>query len=402
MGKTLSRGAYDGLSLVWGGVESEADDRASQAGRDRMSGGIRRPWTPEEEARLVALTESGQTIAQIAALLNRSTPSISNKQDAMQIGKVRNIHNRPAPPRSMREVASPPPMSMDEQIPAWLEQLRPVEFPAPDVPETTTSPNPYTIVAGDFHFPQQCDASIAILLETIRQLKPQELILNGDTVDLLAVSKYPKDQRYKWDLQEEVVAFHRFLHQVMQIGGAWGMTIRETEANHSGNGTASRWHRYLSDRVPVLYAHPEAQQLLNYETWFYPTWAPIALVDSAIIAEDLLVLHGDMVRKHAAYSARGHAEKWHSSVMHSHTHRMGCSFERIPAIGTRPEHIRRAFEIGCMCSLQPSYVSAPNWTNGFAIVSHGDRDAEYGVELVSIQNGRATVATLGQTLVAGG
>lgn len=360
----------------------------------------KRLWTADEEATLTALTNSGKGIAEIALLMNRSSGSIHNKQEAMHIGKMRRLYMTPRPPQTMEEAS--PYKDAADQVPAWLEQLRPVQLPAPEPAVVTTSANPFTLVAGDFHFPQHCPDSIAILLETIRQLKPQELILNGDTVDLLAVSRYPKDQRHTWDLQQEVVAFHEFLHEVMRISNGWGMTIRETEANHSGNGTASRWHRYLSDRVPVLYGHPEAEALLNYETWFYPTWAPIALVESAIIADDLLVLHGDMVRKHAAYSARGHAEKWHSSVMHSHTHRMGCSFERIPAVGNRPEHVRRAFEIGCMCSLKPSYVSAPNWTNGFAVIAHGAEQGEYGVELVSVQRGRAVVAALGQTITAGG
>jgi len=114
----------------------------------------------------------------------------------------------------------------------------------------------------------------------------------------------------------------------------------------------------------------------------------------------LLVLHGDLVRKHAAYSARGHAEKWHSSVMHSHTHRMGSSLERIPAVGTRAEAVRRAYEIGCLCNLQPSYVSAPNWTNGFAIISHDAEEQDYGVELVNIQRGQAVVCTAGMTIRA--
>jgi len=112
------------------------------------------------------------------------------------------------------------------------------------------------------------------------------------------------------------------------------------------------------------------------------------------------VLHGDLVRKHAAYSARGHAEKWHSSVMHSHTHRLGSSMERVPSVGTRSEAVRRAYEIGCMCNLQPSYVSAPNWTNGFAIIAHDANELDYGVELVSVSRGQAVVAALGQTVRA--
>jgi len=53
-----------------------------------------------------------------------------------------------------------------------------------------------------------------------------------------------------------------------------------------------------------------------------------------------------------------------------------------------------------MCDLNPSYVSAPNWTNGFAIVSHGDEPGLYGVELVNVVKDRAVVAALGTTIIA--
>ena len=86
--------------------------------------------------------------------------------------------------------------------------------------------------------------------------------------------------------------------------------------------------------------------------------------------------------------------------MHSHTHRMGQSLERIPAVGTRPEGVRRSHEIGAMCNLRPSYVSAPNWTNGFAIVAHDPAELDYGVELVNVSRGQAVVAALGQTVRA--
>ena len=355
-------------------------------------------WTPEEEQTLRDLTEARLTIAQISQQMRRSYASVHNKQQVLGVGVVRNLKNKAD--GLDRALFDPAAKVGQDQIPEWLEQLRPVALPAPDKPKRTVEAGAYTVVAGDFHFPAQSNASLAILLEVIETLRPQRLILNGDTVDLLAVSRYPKDQRYTWDLRQEVTEFHKFLHLAHGIGSAWGMDIVETEANHSGNGTASRWHRYLSDRVPVLYGHPKAEELLRYEAWFYPEWCPIRLADHVLIADELLVLHGDMVRKHAAYSARGHAEKWHSSVMHSHTHRMGSSLERIPAVGNRSEQVRRAYEIGCMCDLNPSYVSAPNWTNGFAIVAHNDDPGGYGVELVNVVNDRAVVAAIGKTVIA--
>ena len=356
------------------------------------------PWTAEDERTLRDLTQARLTIAQIAQQMERSYASVHNKQQVLGIGVVRNLKHKAD--GLDRALFDPTAKIGQDQIPEWLDQLRPVALPAPDKPKRTVEAGAYTVVAGDFHFPAQSNASLAILLEVISQLRPKRLILNGDTVDLLAVSRYPKDQRYTWDLRREVTEFHKFLHVAHGIGSAWGMEFVETEANHSGNGTASRWHRYLSDRVPVLYGHPKAEELLRYEAWFYPEWCPIRLADHVLIADELLVLHGDLVRKHAAYSARGHAEKWHSSVMHSHTHRMGSSLERIPAVGNRPEQVRRAYEIGCLCDLNPSYVSAPNWTNGFAIIAHNDDPGGYGVELVNVVNDRAVVAAIGKTVIA--
>lgn len=373
-----------------------------------------RPWSPSEEQALRDACAAGIGGAEIARTLfpSRTTKSVEQKIRANRLGifalaREGRLAAPPAPPR--HDPLPPAPPAIDrgatespylDSIPEWLDALRPVQLPAPEPSTAQLTPGAFTIVASDLHFPQHCEQSIAILLETIRQLRPTRLVLNGDTVDLLAVSRYPKDQRHTWSLREEVTAFHAFLHQAMSIGNAWGMTILETEANHSGNGTASRWHRYLSDRVPHLYNHPEAQRLLSYETWFYPSWCPIALVDSLVIADDLLVIHGDLVRKFGAYSARGHMEKWQSSVMHGHTHRIGQSMQRIPAVGSRPNALRRAFETGCLCRLDPSYVTAPDWANGFAIVAHDADETDYGVELVTIQRGQAVVTALGQTVRA--
>lgn len=348
------------------------------------------PWSPEELAVLYAALDEGMTTPEIhrTHFPHRSFTAVKNK---ITNGRLR-VEPRPAP-EDIRADADP-----RDPIPAWLDALRPVQLPAPQPVKARAEASSCTLIAGDFHFPHECPATVAVFLATVERLRPKRVILNGDTVDLLAVSRYPKDQRHVHPLRDEVTHFHAFLHRLWSLGQAWDMEIVETEANHSGNGTASRWHRYLSDRVPVLYAHDRAKELLAYETWFYPEWCPIRLVESVVIADELLVIHGDIVRKNGAYSARGHMEKWQSSVLHSHTHRMGQSVRRIPGIPGRPDAVQRAYEIGCMCQLNPSYASAPDWTNGFAIVTEGD--GSYGVELVTVSHGQATIVALGETITA--
>lgn len=287
-----------------------------------------------------------------------------------------------------------------ERYRALYDWLRPVELPAPGRPTVTETPNAYTMVMGDFHFPNHDERTCAVFLQAVAALRPRQVILNGDTVDLLAVSRYPKDARaqFQWTLRDEVHAFHAFLRDLHGIGDAWGMEVVETEANHSGNGTASRWWRYLSDRCPELLGHDDAESILAYERWFFPKWSTITLVPEVVIADDLLILHGDMVRGKGGYTARAHQEKWMSSTLNSHTHRMGSTVRRVPARGSRPEGILRSYEIGCACNLEPVYTRVPDWTNGFAVIAHAAES--YGVELCNVVNGRASVAAIGASLAA--
>lgn len=280
--------------------------------------------------------------------------------------------------------------------------LRPVELPAPEKHKVIGKPNPYTLVISDQHFPSHDQPTLAIFLQSVAALKPRRVILNGDTVDLLAVSKYPKDARarFTWKLRDEVQAFHGFLRELHGLGDAWDMEVVETNSNHAGNGTGGRWWRYLSDRCPELLGHDDAEAMLSYERWFYPKWSSITLVESVVIADDLLVLHGDMVRGNGGYTARGHAEKWQSSTLNGHSHRLGSSIRRLPAVGSRPEGIRRAYESGCACDLSPVYSSAPDWSLGFAVIAHDDANASYGVELVNVVGKIAVVAAIGASLAA--
>ena len=286
--------------------------------------------------------------------------------------------------------------SRADEVADWWDSFRPVQVPAPPARATTATANVgVTVVASDLHFPLQDDAAVGVLLRTIEELQPERVILNGDLPDLLAISKYPKDVRQTWPLQDEATAFHTFLHDLERILPVDAALI-EIDANHSGNGTESRWWRYLSDRIPELLKMQRALDTMSYQAWWHPAWSRIQMKPELVIADDLLVTHGTFVRRGGGMSARAHSESYLNSVMHGHTHRQGSSMRRVPAIGGRGEQVIRAYEIGCLCRLDPGYVTVPDWTQGFAIVVEGA--GHYAVELVTIENGAATVAALGRTI----
>lgn len=255
--------------------------------------------------------------------------------------------------------------------------------------------NDFVIVAGDLHFPTQCKKSIGILFETIRELKPKTIILNGDTLDMLAISRYPKDIRHNHNLLEERVQYQQFLKDLIEI--ADGASIIETDANHSGNGTDGRWFRYLSERIGELACLPEIAEKLSYANIFLGDLQEhVTMCDYVSITDELVAIHGDVVRKHGGYSARGMLEKYNHSLIMGHTHRLGMTCQRLPGLGFKKEKQLYAYEMGCLCDLKPVYASAPNWQNGFGIVAVSGSD--FGVEPVLIQDGKAVVTTLGKTI----
>lgn len=137
-------------------------------------------WSIDRIEELKRRVKAGETARDIGEAMGETYGSVTNAKNAYLSAGERQP--------TLRQRNAPLDLAVGDrdQIPEWLDKLRPVALPAPPKARTTTTPGDFTIVAGDFHFPQQCDASISVLLETVRQLKPKRVILNGDTVDLLA------------------------------------------------------------------------------------------------------------------------------------------------------------------------------------------------------------------------
>lgn len=285
-----------------------------------------------------------------------------------------------------------------EQIFEFFEELAPINVMNKiSTPSVKDSVEDVAIVIGDMHFPLHCQKTIDIFYETVRQLRPKTIVLNGDTVDMLATSRFPKDVRKIHKLSDERVEYHKFLDNLLKVSGK--AKILETNANHSGNSNEGRWWRFLSERIGELADLPDVLERLSYENVFLgPYQKHVSLVDHVELTDDFIVLHGDVVRKNGGYSARGMLEKLQVSLMHNHTHRFGFTAQRIPAIGKRKDKQIYAWENAAACDLNPCYTSFPNWQNGFSIV--GLDGQNFSVEQVMVNNGVANVATLGCTIKA--
>jgi len=282
----------------------------------------------------------------------------------------------------------------EDEVLEFLSQLAPIKVSPRYEKESKMTLNDYAVVGSDFHFGCHDNKAIDIFLETIFQLKPKTIILNGDTMDFLAISKYPKDMKHNWSLQTERVEYHAFLDELINISG--GAEIFETVSNHSGQSIGGRWRRYLADRIGELACLPEITETLSYENVFMGDYKNRIKHVDYVDLNGLIVTHGETVRKNGGASARGEIDKWHTSILHGHTHRIGATCQRIPTIAGREEKQLIGIEGGCLCDLKALYGSAMNWQQGFNIVSLAEDT--FGVEQVYINNGVANISTLGATI----
>ena len=286
----------------------------------------------------------------------------------------------------------------EEEILDFLSQLTPIKVSPQYESRLDITLNNYAVVGSDFHFGCHDQKAIDIFLETIYKLKPRTIVLNGDTMDFLAISKYPKDLKHNWSLQTEREAYHAFLDEL--VGVSSGAEIFETVSNHSGQSIDGRWRRYLSDRLGELGSLDNISDILSYENVFMGEYKNKIKHVDYVDLNGLIVTHGTTVRKNGGASARGEIDKWHTSILHGHTHRIGSSCQRVPSIGGRQDKQLIGLEGGCLCSLDAVYGTALNWQSGFNIVSLGHAPGEFGVEQVYINNGKASISTLGYTITA--
>jgi len=270
-------------------------------------------------------------------------------------------------------------------------------------------PNEIALVIGDTHFGVHCEKTLNVFYKVVEETKPSKIILNGDTLDLLAVSKYTKDPRYTHGIMDEINAFHEFLKIVHDITANYGTEILETNGNHSGNGVEGRWWRYFStsNEIKEILKIPKVAKSLTYQSVFYPDWewSRLKLIDAdqenpsiVELPGELFVFHSDIARKNGGMSARGNFEKHGVSSITNHTHRIGSTMQRAPKFGSKQEKIYKNYENGCACKLNPTYVTSANWQNGFSIVNYNTKENISGVETVEVEDGKAVVCSLGKTI----
>lgn len=162
------------------------------------------------------------------------------------------------------------------------------------------------IVLSDIHFPYQDDKAIKAVYKFLEQHLVDTIILNGDILDFYDVSSFDKDPSRINSLQKEIDMANKFFSQLRKRHSGRIIFI-------GGNHDADRLERYLK-KHPELYSLNalKIDRILNLNEYGIDFYRDEFRLGS------LKIIHGDMVRKFSAYTARGELEKHDTSGISGH------------------------------------------------------------------------------------
>ncbi len=209
-------------------------------------------------------------------------------------------------------------------------------------------------ILQDTHNPHHDQKAIDGVRSFLKKLQPKLLLLPGDLNDFYPISKFDKNPNRANRLQTDIDS------TADMLGGFRKIVPNARIILELGNHE-DRLRRYLWSGAPAL----ATLDCLTIEGLYKLKENDIECVDyeqGVVINGILMVTHGDLIRAHSGYTAKGMMDKHGGSGVHGHSHRLGSHYKR-DRFG-----VWGWFENGCLCDLNPDYVTNPNWQQGFSVV----------------------------------
>lgn len=214
------------------------------------------------------------------------------------------------------------------------------------------------VIIPDTHAPFHDPKAIELACKIIEDVKPSSVIWLGDDVDWVQLSVYSQDPDRINKAHSEVESWQNEVRKPIISAAPDYCKDYKLMGNHE-----KRMYKYHC-------AHPAISDFpgMHFDAifGFDESWKVIPnlqLVEEEILWRQgkFIFKHGDAVRKWSGYTAKAMLEKENTSGISGHVHRAGQSY-----LTTRGVH-KVWTENGCICDLNPEYVSNPNWQHAISI-----------------------------------
>jgi len=227
------------------------------------------------------------------------------------------------------------------------------------------------LVIPDFHAPYEDYRALHAVYEFAKNWKPDEIMLLGDHVDFYPLSSFNKNPDRINTLQTEIDALHYHLKEMRKFHKG---KITYLEGNHE-----YRLIRYLWKHAAEL------NSLRNINT--IPALLELDLFDIDFkvhtFRHGVLFKHGNLVRKHSSYTAKGELEAEGTSGITGHTHRIGSHYV------TNRNGAHAWYEMGHLSDeSKQEYMGGKvaNWQKGFGVMIYDKREKRWTVLQFPIVN----------------
>ena len=226
------------------------------------------------------------------------------------------------------------------------------------------------VIINDTQNPFQDQRALTEVELFLEKYQPGLLINAGDMGDFYPISHFDKNPDRANHMQEDLNSVKRMHKRQSKI--LPNSRKIELEGNHE-----DRLRRYLWSKAPAL----ASLDCLTIDGLYGLSDNDIEHVgyeEGVTINGIFTVLHGDLIRPHSGYTAKGMYEKHGGSGIHGHTHRGGSHLRRDRS------GVYGWWENFCLCDLNPDWIRNPNWQQGFSLV-HFTKD-RFWVEQMQIIN----------------
>ena len=225
-------------------------------------------------------------------------------------------------------------------------------------------------IIGDLHIPFQDQRALREVELFLGELQPSLILYVGDIADFYELSKFDKNPARTDTLQKDMDAVDAMFKRHNNLCPDARKIL--LFGNHE-----DRLRRYLcGDGKPIASLDSNT---VEYQYNLAENGVEWVAQDEVVMVNDrFMVSHGDIIRAHSAYTAKGMSDKHGGSGIHGHSHRLGSYYKR------NRFGVYGWWENGCLCTLTPDWISWPNWQQGFSLV-HFSRD-RFWVEVIQIIN----------------
>ena len=212
----------------------------------------------------------------------------------------------------------------------------------------------------DQHIPYQDDAAIAVAMKIVRDFNPELLVCGSDGVDFYMISHFDKNPDRKTGIQKEIDQWKA--NQRSWKDAAPNALRTFLVGNHEDRLRKYLWkHPELADLEALKLPNVLGLVSLGIE-W---EWRKneVDACREIVIEDNLMIKHGDLIRKYSAYSAKAELEneRYAISTLTGHTHRGGSTYAAVRG------RVVQAHECFCLCSLDPEYIRRPDWQQGIVL-----------------------------------